>query len=271
MSKKENCKALFDKLASSYDDASQRFFPFCADAMAALLKPKPGQKILDVATGTGALAIAAAQSLRQDGRVIGIDLSEAMIDKAIANVEKMALRNVDFFVMDGETLEFKSDYFDHVACSFGLFFFEDMAGALNSWKRVCKPGGSIMFSSFAPGVFEPIRGLFVDSLRESGLELPQPVFSSDRLSDEELCRHLLSAAGLEIIGIHKRQFGYHLASADQWWDLLWNTGSRALLEKMDPKLQHVFKINHLKQVESLAQEQGIWLDVPVLISQAVVP
>ena len=92
---KRNVTAVFDAIASGYDNAALRFFPFCADHIVTLLNPKSGLKFLDAATGTGAVAL--AQAVRPGGRVIGIDLSETMLARAQHNIQKMALDNVDLF------------------------------------------------------------------------------------------------------------------------------------------------------------------------------
>lgn len=259
-------KQVFDQVAAGYDNAALRFSPFCADAMVGLLKPRPGQKILDVATGTGAVAIAMGQALRQQGRVMGIDVSDTMIGRAIANVEKMALDNVDFFVMDAQSVEFKTDYFDHTVCSFGLFFLPDMDKALRSWMRVTKTGGKILLSSFNSSAFEPMRQMFADSLQNIGVQLQQPPFYSDRMANPEICTSMLLKAGLKNVTQSKKQMGYHLNSANEWWDVLWNSDARALIDKIDPVRQAEFKIQHLSEVEKFAKKQGLWMDVEVLLS-----
>ncbi|HHH89737.1 MAG TPA: methyltransferase domain-containing protein, partial [Aliiroseovarius sp.] len=133
--------ALFDRVATGYDNPSLRYFPFCGDRIALHLQLRRGQKVLDVATGTGAALIAAAQMVGPQGRVQAIDLSENMLDRAEHNLRMNALNNADFHVMDARRLDFKSRYFDAVICSFGLVFLPDRAAALKEWQRVLKPGG----------------------------------------------------------------------------------------------------------------------------------
>lgn len=72
--------------------------------------------------------------------------------------------------MDAESLEFKNNYFDAVTCSFGLFFLPDMLAALKEWRRVTKPGGQLLFTSFAESAFQPLVGEFIDDLYEFGAE-----------------------------------------------------------------------------------------------------
>ncbi|MEK7696722.1 MAG: class I SAM-dependent methyltransferase, partial [Pseudomonadota bacterium] len=73
----EQIARVFDLVAGDYDSPALRFFPFCADRLIARLRPTPGEKILDIATGTGAVALSLAQAVGPAGRVTGIDLAEA--------------------------------------------------------------------------------------------------------------------------------------------------------------------------------------------------
>ena len=144
---KEKVKDLFDQVASLYDNPAMRFFPFCGDRMISHLQPKPGFKVLDIATGTGAVALPAAQAIAPTGRVQAIDLAENMLDIAAANLKRAGIDNVDFHAMDATRLDFKSRYFDAITCSFGIFFLPDMLAALKEWVRVLKPGGLCYFAA----------------------------------------------------------------------------------------------------------------------------
>ena len=268
---KQRVTGVFDTIAPGYDHAALRFFIFAADRVAKTLKPQPGQKILDVATGTGAVAIACAQAVKPDGRVMAIDLSQAMLDKALQNAKRMGLANIDQFQMDADSLEFRKHYFDHCLCSFGLFFLPDMAKALQEWVRVTKPGGKVMFTSFSKSAFTPMSNLFIEQLEARGVELSNPPFATLRLADPDVCLELLRGAGLDSLNVETVQVGYHLQSIDDWWAVVWNSGMRGLVLRLDEQGQAEFKQQHLAGIQPLFGEKGLWMDVEVLISQGVVP
>jgi ubiquinone/menaquinone biosynthesis C-methylase UbiE len=272
---KAGITSLFDELAAGYDAPALRFFPFCADRLVAYVQPAPGQKVLDVATGTGAVAVAMAQAVGPEGRVHAIDLSEAMMTRAEANVRKMALGNVDFHVMDAERLDFKNDYFHAAVCSFGLFFLPDMNAALRDWVRVTRPAGRVLFTSFGSQAFQPLMDRFAEQVVAFGGQLPSAQqgvrFATERLKSPEHCATLLREAGLEAVEVDKLQLGYHLASADDWWEVVWNSGFRALLNSIPPERREAFKAAHLQAVAELATEQGIWLDVEVRVARGRKP
>ncbi|MHB0987791.1 MAG: class I SAM-dependent methyltransferase [Bellilinea sp.] len=80
-----------------------------------------------------------------------------MLTHARRKISEVRLRNVEIYEGDAEHLDFADGAFDHVNCSLGLFFMRDMVAALREWQRVLKPGGSIGFSSFGVGLFEPLK------------------------------------------------------------------------------------------------------------------
>jgi len=266
---KQRVTGVFNTIADGYGNAALRFFPFSADHIVSILKPRPGSKVLDVATGTGVVALAFAQAVGSAGRVHAIDLADAMLERAMANARHMGFGNIDFFTMDAERPDFRNDYYDYVVCSFGLFFLPDMDHALRQWRRVCKPGGKVLFSSFAESAFQPAMNLFLEQLQAYGMESGQAALSSRRLSDPEVCRQLLIENGFTEVVLENRQCGYHLQSLDDFWSFLWNSGSRGLLQQLDPQRLPAFKAELLERVSGLFGEKGMWLDVPVNYSYGV--
>lgn len=262
--RKQKISAVFDLVASGYDNPSLRFFPFCADALIHFMRPPSASKILDVATGTGAAAVAAAQTIGPNGRVQAIDLAEDMIEKAIKNVDKMALSNVDFHAMDAEQLEFKSDYFDAVMCSFGIFFLPDMNAALSNWLRVLKPGGQVAFTIFGETAFKPMADLFRSQIEEYGVVFDDAAWQT--LKHAQDCQDLLEAAGAVDIRVVEKQMGYHLNEASNWWDVIWNSGFRGYIEQLNPEQLNDFRTKHLQSVDELVTDKGLWMDVSVLFA-----
>ena len=72
------------------------------------------------------------------------------------------------------------------------------------------------------------------------------------------------APELTDITVEKKNVGYYLESAEQWWDIVWNAGFRRMMSRLTPDDQERFKQEHLREVELLRTEKGIWLDVGVL-------
>jgi SAM-dependent methyltransferase len=110
------------------------------------LDPQPGERFLDVATGTGAVAIRAAQA---GADVTGIDLAPALVETARRLAAEQGLE-IRFDVGDAEALPYNEASFDAVASSMGVIFTPSHAAAASELARVCRPGGRLAFSAWRP-------------------------------------------------------------------------------------------------------------------------
>jgi ubiquinone/menaquinone biosynthesis C-methylase UbiE len=118
-----------------------------APAHAALLEAArlaPGQKVLDVACGAGAITLRAAAAVGPAGQATGVDLSGRMVEAArIRTATGGGPANLRFERMDAEALELPTAAFDAVLCSLGLMYLPDPERALAEMRRVLRPGGRL--------------------------------------------------------------------------------------------------------------------------------
>lgn len=103
----------------------------------------PGERVLDLACGTGLVTLNAARSVGARGSVLGTDISGQMIEIARQRALEQQLSNVTFQRMDAETLDLPDATFDVVLCSLGLMYLPDSKHAVREWLRVLKPGGRL--------------------------------------------------------------------------------------------------------------------------------
>jgi len=124
----------YDRISSQIADALEH----CVDR----LDPRPGERILDVATGTGwtARRIAARGAM-----VTGVDIGAEVIEAAKA----LSPAGMEFMVGDAEALPFPDDHFDAVVSTFGVMFCGNPEQAAAELSRVCKPGGRIVLATWA--------------------------------------------------------------------------------------------------------------------------
>ncbi|MFV0507166.1 MAG: bifunctional demethylmenaquinone methyltransferase/2-methoxy-6-polyprenyl-1,4-benzoquinol methylase UbiE [Bacteroidales bacterium] len=150
-SKTEQVRQMFNNIAGNYD-LLNHFLSFGIDIYwrkQALKKVKPfdDMRVLDIATGTGDLAIMLAE---KGAKVNGIDLSTSMMEKGRAKAVKLGLDDsITFENGDASKLTFASDEFDAVTVAFGVRNFEKLQQALREMLRVLKPQGRLVILEFS--------------------------------------------------------------------------------------------------------------------------
>jgi ubiquinone/menaquinone biosynthesis C-methylase UbiE len=253
----------FDVVAEGYDGRALRFFPAVAGALVGLLDLRGGERVLDVACGTGHASLALSALLPR-GEVTAVDFSAGMLGVARDKASAAGARNIRFLRQDMHDLDLPPASFDAVVCSFGLFFAQDMETQLRRLVSLLRPGGRIAVSSFREDYFQPLRGLLMERLATCGVPPPPPAWK--RVATEEGCRELFLAAGLGEVTVRFREEGYDLGGAGQWWEIVWNAGFRRLVGQLLPADRERFREEHLREVGALAAPTGIPLGVGVLLT-----
>jgi ubiquinone/menaquinone biosynthesis C-methylase UbiE len=266
--RKAKIRETFNTVAEGYDSDALRFFPATAQLIAESLRLRGDESVLDVATGTGNAALALAGHLPR-GRVVGVDFSSGMLERARGKAESLNVQNVEFLERDMQSLGFSPGRFDAAVSSFGIFFVEQMEAQLTHIAESVKSGGRIAISGFQENYFHPLRDLMLKRLTDYGVQTPPQ--SWKRIATEEGCRELFRAAGFSDIRVEPRNVGYFLKDEEQWWDVIWNAGFRNLVNQMTPEDRERFKREHLEEVAALTTAEGLWLDVGILITIGVKP
>jgi ubiquinone/menaquinone biosynthesis C-methylase UbiE len=127
---------------------------------------RPGEAVLDVATGPGTVARLAGEQVGPQGRVVGADFSEAMIAVARAKPPLSGAAKVEYVVSPAAPLTVEDDAFDVVACQQGLQFFPDRAAAVREMHRALKPGGRVVAAVWREIALQPCFAALDAALRE---------------------------------------------------------------------------------------------------------
>ena len=122
---------------------------------------RPGHKVLDLAGGTGDLALKEAQMVGESGQVVLADINAAMLQRGRDRVIDSGFVNrVETVQCNAEILPFADNHFDCITIAFGLRNVTDKAAALASMRRVLKPGGRLCILEFSKPVYEPLEKLY---------------------------------------------------------------------------------------------------------------
>lgn len=136
-----NQKAFFDKVATEWDSKNHHYPRKIKDIMN-ILKPKPGDHVLDVGCGTGVLIPYLLESIGPTGRVVGLDYSKNMLRIAREKFPKQTYPNVDFVLADVMAFE-TDDLFDIVICYSSFPHFPDKESSIKKMAELLKPRGKL--------------------------------------------------------------------------------------------------------------------------------
>ncbi|MFX1397353.1 MAG: class I SAM-dependent methyltransferase [Promethearchaeota archaeon] len=258
---KELYRNTFNTVASGYDNSPLRFFSESAKKVPRLLKLKGNESVLDVATGTGHMALAFAKNL-PNGQVTGIDFSEGMLNQAMRKKDELGLKNITFMEMDMQDLDFPDSSFDIATCAFSIFFVEDIKKQMVDIVRKVNDEGKILITTFFEDAFSPLVDLFFRRLENYDIEPPSLAWK--RVSTRQQCLTLFNEVGLHDIKCACMECGYYLNKASDWWYIIWNAGFRGLVSQLSPSNFEIFKEEHFEEVQELATDKGIWLEMNIL-------
>ncbi|RJS91634.1 bifunctional demethylmenaquinone methyltransferase/2-methoxy-6-polyprenyl-1,4-benzoquinol methylase UbiE [Salinisphaera sp. Q1T1-3] len=188
--KQRRVGAVFDSVADNYDLMNDlmsmgihRAWKRFTISLAAV---RPGESILDLASGTGDLAAGFAKKVGADGRVLMSDINHAMLANGRDRmIDRGLVSNVDYCLANAEKLPFADDAFDCVTIAFGLRNVTDKQAALNEMARVTRPGGRTIVLEFSKPAL-PGLGLIYDRYSFSVL----PWLGKNVARDEDSYRYL---------------------------------------------------------------------------------
>ncbi|HKK45579.1 MAG TPA: methyltransferase domain-containing protein [Balneolaceae bacterium] len=131
----------WDKAADFYEASWQRQLKPAQDWMLDIADLQPGEKVLDVACGTGLITFPASQKIGPSGQIVATDISDGMIAIAAQTARKLQINNISFARMDAEALDIPDNSFDVVLCALGIMYVPDPVQMLREINRVLKSGG----------------------------------------------------------------------------------------------------------------------------------
>jgi ubiquinone/menaquinone biosynthesis C-methylase UbiE len=134
----------WDKAAVWYEQSWQRQLQPAQTKLLALANLRPGERVLDVACGTGLVTFAAAAQVGAAGHVVGVDISEGMVAIARGRADEQGFDHVRFGRMDAEHLDLPDASFDVALCALGLMYVPDVRTAVDEMTRVLVPGGRVV-------------------------------------------------------------------------------------------------------------------------------
>jgi ubiquinone/menaquinone biosynthesis C-methylase UbiE len=233
---------VWERMAAGWDDWNDSMAETsraATEQMVAALSPRPGDTILELASGAGMGGFAAAAVMGGEGRLIMTDFAEQMVEAMRRRGADLGFDNIEYRVMDAERMDLGDDSVDGVLCRWGFMLMADPAAALRETRRVLKDGGGLSFSVWGAGAdnpwgSQPARML----IRRGHMKPPEPgdpgVFS---LGDPGRIEELVTGAGFERPQLEEIRMTWHYVDFEHYWR--WVTEAAGaiaiLLEKLDER------------------------------------
>ncbi len=255
----------WERAAQHYGDAFGPLTIQTADALLEAVGAAGGKRLLDVASGPGFIAAAAAG---RGAIVVGLDFAGAMVAAARARYPA-----IDFREGDAEALPFDGSSFDAVTMNFGMLHLARPDMAIAEARRVLRPGGRYAFTVWAGpdkaiGFGMALRA--IETLGNKDVPLPEgpPFF---RFSDAGATRRTLEQAGFAEVAVHELPLTWHLASADAAFEAFSHGGVRtaAVLRAQTPAALAAIGAAVRRGVEEYAKDGAYLVPMPAILASAV--
>jgi SAM-dependent methyltransferase len=138
------------------------------------IAPQPGQTVLELAAGPGDTGLLAAEMVQPGGTLISSDFAEPMLDVARERAAEFGIDNVEFRVIDAESIDLDTASVDAVLCRWGYMLMADAGAALSETRRVLRPGGRLALAAWDAAEHNAWARLPSAALVELGLAQPPP-------------------------------------------------------------------------------------------------
>lgn len=227
---------------------------------------RDGERVLDVACGTGVAARLAAEAVGATGSVAGVDANPGML--AVARAATPAGLSITWHHGSAEALPVADVSVDVVLCSLGFQFFADKAGALREMRRVLAPGGRLAIGTPGPtpALFQALDDVLADHLGPEASMFVDAVFS---VHDPAEVRSMLDAAGLADVEVTTAPLRLRLPPpADFLWQYALGTPLAAVAASLDHEARAALERAAVERWRPFTDGDALVLEVGSLVATA---
>ncbi|MDX6697253.1 MAG: hypothetical protein QOE65_650 [Solirubrobacteraceae bacterium] len=221
---RQDSRQTWDNMAPGWESHREWLLGFTAPLNEWIVEradPQPGDTVLDIAAGTGDLGFLAAERTDPDGRLITTDFAPEMIEAARRNGEAKGVENVEYRVLDAESMDLEDDSVDAVVSRWSYMLMADPAAALAETRRVLKDGRSAAFVVWQT----PDRNLWaaipaMTLVQRGHMPPPEPgapgIFA---MGEQDRVRELVTGAGFEDPQVEELTFEWRY-DGERLWETL---------------------------------------------------
>ena len=220
-----------------------------------------GERVLDVACGTGLAARLATEAVGPQGTVAGLDPTPGMLELA----RSVSPAGIDWYEAPAESMPLPGASFDVVLCSMGLQFFEDKVQGLREMRRVLAPGGRAVVSTPGPTppLFEAIDAALTDHVGSEASCFVHAVFS---VHDPTEARELFAAAGFDEVEVETGTIPLRVdPPADFFWQYVQSTPLAAVAARLDEAARAALERDVIERCEPFVEGDATVMEPGVLV------
>ena len=244
----------WDKASAFYEAYWQKqLFP-AQQKLLQLANIKGGEKIIDIACGTGLVSFPAAEQTGTAGFVMANDISDKMVEAGTTIAKERGLSNISFQRMDAEELAVEDSSFDIALCALGLMYFPDPLKAIKEMHRILKPGGHAVVAVWGRRKYCGWAEVFEIVDRRVASEVCPMFFN---LGNEGTLQQYMNAGGFRNISIEKINTGLDYSSSDEACGAAFLGGPVALaFSKFSDEVRKEVYKEYLDSINSFKKADG---------------
>ncbi|GIE36915.1 hypothetical protein Ait01nite_099600 [Actinoplanes italicus] len=224
---------IFNEAADDYDNVGVDFFTPFGEALAGAAAVAPGDRVLDVGCGRGAVLFPAAAAAGPDGHVTGIDLAPRMVE--LTRTAAAGLHHVTVELGDAQHPDFPAASFDVITAGMVLFFLPEPQAALETYLRLLRPGGRLAFSAAAS--YDPAfpRAMKVLAGHADGPPPPPPTGQGTIFENADTLRAAAENAGFARTRLSECTVASAFRDHRHFLDWVGSHGGRAVVRRIPPE------------------------------------
>jgi ubiquinone/menaquinone biosynthesis C-methylase UbiE len=227
---------------------------------------RPGERVLDVACGTGVVARLAAQRVGTGGSVAGLDVNPGML--AVARSASPPGMSIEWHEGRAEAMPLPDAAFDVVLCQMGLQFVPDRPAALREMRRVLAPGGRLILT--VPGPTPQLFVILGEALaRHIGAEAAGFVNHVFSLHDTANLQNLMDGAGFRDVSVRADIKSLHLPAPTEFlWQYVHSTPLGGAVAQVDDERRSALERDVVAQWQEFVEDRALVLQVRMVVATA---
>jgi ubiquinone/menaquinone biosynthesis C-methylase UbiE len=227
---------------------------------------RPGERVLDVACGTGIVTRLAAERVGVTGAVAALDINPGMLTVARSVTPPDML--IEWYESSAESMPLPDEAFDVVLCQLGLQFFPDRLAALREMRRVLAPGGRLAISVVGPK--PPIFAILAEALaRHINPEISAFMYLVFSLHDTGELQHLISGAGFREVSIHSDHRTLRLAAPKEFlWQYVQSSPLANAVAQVDDDSRAALERDVVAKWQAFVEDGALMLQLAIVVATA---